>query len=151
MVVTSCPILIYWLESTKGEPVSFIFADVDDFGAFNKKYSYKVGDAVLRNAFTIARRLVGNRGGVYRFGGEEIVALLPYCDLDLSKTVAESIRSEVANTVISFEGQDFHATLSIGVAASPPCDRDGPALEAHAENALKRAKSEGKNRVRMAE
>lgn len=139
--------LIHFLERANGEPVSLIFGDVDDFKEFNTEHGYKAGDAVLRNVFSIARRQVGNRGEVYRRGGEEIVALLPYCNLEVSAALAESIRVEIENTAVSFEDRELQATLSIGVAASPPCDPDGPGLETHAEIALKQAKAKGKNRV----
>jgi diguanylate cyclase (GGDEF)-like protein len=141
--------LIDFLERTNGEPVSFIFGDVDDFKRFNTEHGYKAGDAVLRHVFGIARRVVGNRGEVYRRGGEEIVALLPYFDLAASKALAERIRQEVEKTAISFDERELHATLSIGVASSPPNDPDGPGLETHAEIALNQAKGEGKNRVQV--
>jgi diguanylate cyclase (GGDEF)-like protein len=139
--------LIRFLESANGAPVSLLFADVDDFKQFNSKYGYKAGDDVLRHVFTIARRIIGNRGEVYRRGGEEIVAVLPYCGLDVGRDAAERIREEVANTTVAYDQQELYTTLSIGVAASPPRDPDGTALETHAENALNRAKAEGKNRV----
>jgi PleD family two-component response regulator len=61
--------------------------------------------------------------------------------------VGELIRQEVSSTLVRYENIDLHATLSIGVAASPPHDPDGPALETHAENALTQAKNSGKNRL----
>lgn len=141
--------LVDFLERARGEPVSLIFGDVDDFKRFNTEHGYKAGDAVLRNVFSIMRRAVGNRGEVYRRGGEEIVALIPYCDLETSQALAERIREEIETTAISFEEKELHTTLSIGVASSPPCDPDGPGLETQAEIALKKAKDEGKNCVRV--
>ncbi len=139
--------LIHFLERAKGEPVSLLFGDVDDFKQFNSKHGYKAGDAVLRHVFSIARRAVGNRGEVYRRGGEELIALLPFCDLNVGKELAEHIREQVENTTVPYDSETLNTTLSIGVAASPPRDPDGPALETHGENALTRAKREGKNRV----
>lgn len=146
--------LIGFLERADGESVSMLFADVDDFKRYNSEHGYKAGDAVLCHVFRQVRRTIGHHGEVYRRGGEEIVVLLPYWALhwalQASTTLARRICDEVANTVIAYEDKEHRVTLSIGVAASPPIDPDGPALEAQAESALKRAKNAGKNRVVVA-
>jgi two-component system, cell cycle response regulator len=142
--------LIDFLERANGEPVSVLLADVDDFKRFNFDYGYKAGDAVLCHVFRTMRRTIAHRGEVYRRGGEEIEALLPYCDLDANEALARRVCEEVAKSIVSHDGKELLVTLSIGVAASPPSDSDGPGLEADAENALKRAKREGKNRVIVA-
>lgn len=139
--------LIYFLERVNGEPISLLLADVDDFKRFNTDYGYKAGDAVLRQAFRTIKQTVSGRGEVYRQGGEEILILLPYCGIDEGKTLAERIRDKVEKTAVPYEGDQLNVTLSIGVAASPPCNPDGPALEVYAENGLKQAKRMGKNRV----
>ena len=139
--------LIHFLERVNGEPISLILADVDDFKRFNTEYGYKAGDAVLRHAFSTIKQTVSSRGEVYRQGGEEILILVPYCGIDEGKALAERIRDKVEKTTVLYEESQLHVTLSIGVTASPPCNPDGPALEAYAENGLKRAKSTGKNRV----
>lgn len=142
--------LNYWLERTNGEPISVALADVDDFKQFNTDHGYKAGDQVLREIFCIFRDTVANRGEVYRRGGEEIIVLLPYCSDNACRDLVERIRESIANTTMRYEDTSLHATVSIGVASSPPCDPDGPALESHAEMELKRAKTEGKNCVRKA-
>lgn len=139
--------LIFFLERVNSEPLSLLLADVDDFKQFNENYGYKAGDAVLRHVFRIVKHAVNSLGEVYRQGGEEILTLLPYCGLDKAKALAERIRENVEKTVVSYEDKELHITLSIGVAASPPCNPDGPALEAYAEHGLKQAKKLGKNRV----
>jgi GGDEF domain-containing protein len=78
------------------------------------------------------------------------VAILPYSDEKEGKTMAERIREAVETTPAPYDDQQLSTTLSIGLAASPPCDRDGPALEALAGNAVNRAKSSGKNCVMVA-
>jgi two-component system cell cycle response regulator len=142
--------LIYFLERVDGGPVSVLFADVDDFKQFNSNHGYQAGDAVLRQVFRLIRRSVGDRGEVYRRGGEEIVAVLPYCGLEQSGPLAESIRQQVEAEPVIHAGEELRVTLSIGIAASPPYDPDGPALEAQAGNAVGRAKAAGKNRVIVA-
>ena len=141
------PDLIYFLERADGEPVSVLLGDVDDFKRFNSDYGYKAGDAVLQNVFQIVRRTVRDRGEVYRRGGEEIIALLPYSGLEASDALAKRICEEVASTFVPYDDQNLRATLSIGLASSPPSDPDGPRLETYAEHALKEAKNHGKNCV----
>jgi diguanylate cyclase (GGDEF)-like protein len=139
--------LIYFLERVNGEPISLILADVDDFKRFNTDHGYKGGDAVLRHVFRTVKQTVNSRGEAYRQGGEEILILLPYCGIDEGKALAERIREKVEKTTVPYEGKQLNVTLSMGVTASPPCNPDGPALEAQAENGLKQAKKTGKNRV----
>jgi diguanylate cyclase (GGDEF)-like protein len=139
--------LNHFLERTNGESLCLLLADVDDFKQFNSNHGYKAGDAVLRHVFRIIKGAVSSRGEVYRRGGEEIVALLPYCGLDEGRMLAERIRDEIYRTPTSYEDRSLKVTLSIGASSSPPCNPDGPALEAYAENALKQAKSSGKNQV----
>jgi diguanylate cyclase len=122
-------------------------ADIDNFKQFNEDHGYKGGDAVLRHVFSTIKQTVKDQGEVYRQGGEEILILLPYYDIDKGKALAERIREKVEKTTVPYEGKQLHVTLSMGVTASPPCNPDGPALEAYAENGLKQAKSTGKNRV----
>src|SRR5882762_9728803 len=93
--------LIHFLDRGNGEPLGLLFGDVDDFKRFNTDYGHKAGDAVLRQVFMIAKRVVGDRGEVYRRGGEEIVALLPYCDLEVSQSVAELIRRDVEQSAVN--------------------------------------------------
>jgi diguanylate cyclase (GGDEF)-like protein len=139
--------LIHLLERTDGDSLSLLLADIDDFKKFNSDHGYKAGDAVLRQVFRLFKQIVSNRGEVYRRGGEEIVALLPFSKIEEGRSVAERIREEVRKTPVAYDGKELHVTLSIGVAASPPCNPDGPALEVHAENGLKQAKASGKNCV----
>ena len=142
--------LNHFLERLAGEPMSLLLADVDDFKRFNEEQGYKAGDAVLREVFGVIKRLVGDRGEAYRRGGEEIEVLLPYHDLAKSRALAEQIREKTESSTVLYADKQLQVTLSIGVAASPPLNPDGPALEAHAENGLKKAKEDGKNRVTVA-
>ena len=73
---------------------------------------------------------------------------MPYSGLETSTALAKPICEEVEKTVVLYDDQKLHTTLSIGVAASPPSDPDGPRLETYAEHALREAKNQGKNCVR---
>ena len=135
--------LIHFLDRARGD-VSLLLADVDD-KKFNEHHGYKAGDAVLRQVFHTCKRQVGNHGEVSRRGREEIEMLLPFCDQARSAAIADPICQEVANTPVLYEGPELKVTLSVGVASSP---RTLPNLYLKLRQAvLKKAKSEGKDRV----
>jgi GGDEF domain-containing protein len=69
------PVQLKWASAET--PLSIIFLDLDDFGVVNKQLGSSVGDDVLRATFNVVNNFIGVRGGVYRFGGEELGVLLP--------------------------------------------------------------------------
>ena len=135
------------LERADGEPTSVVLADVDDFKQFNEAYGYKVGDAVLRAVFSTMKDVVGQRGDVYRSGGEEVVCLLPFTDVSACQEIAERCRAQIESDKVKHQDRELSVTVSIGTATSPPSVPDGPLLEDLAEMALKKAKRSGKNQV----
>ena len=86
---------------------------------------------------------------VARYGGEEFVLLLPDTDTEGALTLAESCRTAVSDLRIphAYSAGADHVTLSIGVAATQPPGESASLLLARADEALYRAKSEGRNRV----
>ena len=139
--------LIDLLERTNGEPVAVLFADIDNFGKFNKDHGHQAGDSVLRRVFHVIKKAADGRGEVYRRGGEEVIVLLPHFNQEAALTMAEGIRTEVERTVVEHKDLVLQVTISIGVAASPPHAPDGPGLEVLADSALQNAKQAGRNRV----
>lgn len=127
------------------EHVALLVIDVDHFKKVNDTHGHAVGDEVLK---VIAERLrASTRAGdiVARVGGEEFVVLLPNCRPEDALRRAEAIRSSVAAEPIS----GLSVTLSIGAAGLSP---EGPPSEYEslfraADQAVYRAKSEGRNRV----
>ena len=84
----------------------------------------------------------------YRYGGEEFVALLPHTDLAGSVFIAERICKAIADMEFMFEGQRIPVTISIGVCSViPSMDVQPNTLINSADQALYRAKHEGRNRV----
>ena len=132
----------------KNVPVSLVLVDIDHFKHVNDDYGHAVGDAVLR---TIAQQLrLGIREGdiACRYGGEEMVLLLPECAAADAGTRAEAIRIALAAVVPHPEGEGpQRVTASFGVAAYPAHAQDAEALFWAADKALYRAKQQGRNRV----
>jgi diguanylate cyclase (GGDEF)-like protein len=132
----------------KDVPVSLVLVDIDHFKRVNDEYGHAVGDAVLR---TIAQQLrLGIREGdiACRYGGEEMVLLLPECTSQDAGARAEAIRIALGAITPHPEGDGpAQVTASFGVAAYPAHAQDGEALFWAADKALYRAKQHGRNRV----
>ena len=127
-----------------GEPAALMLIDIDHFKAINDTHGHAHGDAVLRAVAHRLREALGKQGTLYRFGGEEFLALLPGASRSQALGVAERLRCALAEQPI--EGERI--TASIGVAAS---ERDRPfdfeALFGDADDALYAAKRSGRNRA----
>ncbi|TNE37421.1 MAG: PleD family two-component system response regulator [Alphaproteobacteria bacterium] len=129
--------------------LSFLIIDIDFFKQVNDTYGHDVGDEVLKE---FASRLAHNTRGVdlaCRYGGEEFVVVMPDSNLDGAIPVAERLRLEVeAKPFAIRNGTDkIDITVSIGVAESRGEEDAVDALLRRADQALYRAKQEGRNRV----
>lgn len=122
-----------------------VLADIDGFKSVNDTYGHALGDEVLRRFANVLRTEVRERDAVGRWGGEEFLIVLPDAALREAVTIAERLRTCTAEASLLPIG-DRPITASFGVA----CWRSGDTFEAllvRADEALYRAKSEGKNRV----
>lgn len=129
-------------------PLAVAMLDADYFKRVNDQFGHEIGDAVLRRlADTLKSRLRAS-DAVARLGGEEFIAVLPDTDLDGAMVLAESLRAAVEAHVDPLYGS---ITVSIGVAVELGAETDGATLLRCADEALYRAKAEGRNRVCAAE
>jgi len=136
-----------WMRAN-GSDTAVLLIDIDHFKRINDTYGHPAGDQVLR---VVAERLrAGMRptDAIGRYGGEEFLAVLSNVGMDEMLQVSERIRSEVSNTAVLFDDLEIPVTCSIGGAISAPTDDVG-ALIRHADQALYRAKSTGRNRVEV--
>ncbi|MFZ0324366.1 MAG: GGDEF domain-containing protein [Actinomycetes bacterium] len=98
-------------------PLSMIWVDIDHFGLFNKRFSYVVGDSVLRHVAQTLRDIVGDAGWVARWGGEEFAVVLSGCRLDEALVVAERLRAGVeVEDFVPEDRRRVGVTISAGVA-----------------------------------
>jgi diguanylate cyclase (GGDEF)-like protein len=130
-------------------PLSLLMADLDHFKQINDTHGHPVGDRALKE---VARRIlvtVRDSDTAYRFGGEEIVCLLPGASAPVAARVANRICREVAAVPVLFEEgrPPVPVTISIGVAALTPEMTSWESLLSAADQALYQAKADGRNCV----
>ncbi len=139
-------------EMDRGKPPSLIMLDIDHFKAINDKHGHLVGDRVIRFVGQTLLGSVKGRDSAARYGGEEFTVLLPATSASGAESVAEEIRRAVAaaQLVRADNRQPLGmVTLSAGVATYRPGE-DVIDLIHRADQALYRAKHEGRNRVCVA-
>lgn len=135
-------------------PLAVVMVDVDEFKKYNDQYGHLQGDACLRSVALALRSALRREGDfVARYGGEEMVFLLPDTDASTAAVIAERARNAVLGLQIAHVASKFgQVSVSMGVAAWTPTDKRmiGDLLQG-ADSALYRAKDGGRNRVEVAE
>lgn len=131
-------------------PCSLCLMDFDRFKKINDELGHPAGDAVLRQGMRFALGMLRKYDSVYRYGGEEFLICLPGTPLKDAVAVIERLRRGLeALTITLPSGATYHATASFGVAELHPEQAVEDAIEA-ADQALIRAKEQGRNRVEIA-
>jgi diguanylate cyclase (GGDEF)-like protein len=132
-------------------PFTCIMVDIDHFKAVNDKYGHPVGDKVLIEVAAAIRQSTRNTDMVARFGGEEFIVLAPETSALAGGLVADRIRQSIAKRTSSKSDQGLPGvTASLGVASTELPVTTETELVARADQALYRAKHEGRNRVVVA-
>lgn len=124
--------------------IAVVMVDIDHFKRLNDTRGHQVGDECLRRVAALCSSALRRAGDCFaRYGGEEFAAILINIDLDRAVALAEHMRKVVE--------RDGGITVSVGIASRIPAASDDPlALVADADDALYRAKHEGRNCVRVA-
>ena len=132
-----------------GHDLSLLVIDIDHFKEVNDRYGHTAGDCVLKQVAAEVNRCCRDSDATfhsYRFGGEEFVVLLNFTDNNGARVAAERIRGAVEAMASVFDGDTIRVTTSIGIASLGEGDGMGSLFE-RADNALYKAKHEGRNRV----
>jgi diguanylate cyclase (GGDEF)-like protein len=127
--------------------VGIIMADLDHFKAINDTYGHKAGDLMLQALGKLLKQCVRAADSVFRYGGEEFVIILPGASMQVLSRCAEDIRSRLEQLHVECDGQEIHATISLGIATYPQHGSNGGDVLIRADQALYRAKRAGRNRV----
>ena len=133
----------------RGRPLSVLLLDIDRFKSINDTYGHDAGDEVLREFANRVRALTRGIDLVARYGGEEIVVVVPDTPLEAARAVAERIRERVEGTPFAIHrgSCSIPVTVSIGLSSRQAGDPAAGDLVKRADLALYRAKETGRNRV----
>jgi diguanylate cyclase (GGDEF)-like protein len=133
-------------------PLSILMIDIDHFKSVNDTYGHQVGDTVLENMGNIIDSVARDSDMVARYGGEEILVILPSTPISGAVKIAERLRLLVESYAFTLPEtynnlSMLHVTVSIGVAFLDPGTAEARDLVERADKALYTAKKNGRNRV----
>ncbi len=132
-----------------GEPLSILMIDIDHFKQFNDSYGHQIGDQVLRLVAKVLQESVREGDLAARYGGEELIAVLPEATLDGCADIAERIRRRISDARLTRRatGEEISSiTVSIGVAQFRLAESAEILIE-RCDRALYQAKRSGRNRA----
>ena len=157
--LTGCVTKVHALEIIDAElrrarrsqtPVSMIMFDLDHFKDVNDRYGHLCGDAVLSAIGKRMKEVLRGSDLKCRYGGEEFLVLLPETPLHGARRVADTLRREIAERPVPWAGEGLAVTASFGLTQTQPGEVNVHAVIARADQALYRAKDDGRNCVRIA-
>jgi len=123
--------------------------DVDHFKLINDNYGHPIGDRVLQELATRCKKSVRAVDLIGRYGGEELMILMPETDRETALLVAERLRFSIEEAPIKVSNGEVHVTVSVGVAAKDEYTSELETLIARADQAMYIAKHKGRNCVAM--
>jgi diguanylate cyclase (GGDEF)-like protein len=126
-----------------------IMMDVDHFKKVNDQYGHMAGDSVLKSLVECTDNTVRITDMLFRYGGEEFVILMPETNEAGVLRLAKRIRRRIEKLETKFDDNTINATVSLGIANLIESD-DEKTLFARADEALYKAKREGRNCIRVA-
>lgn len=127
-------------------PFCLIMGDLDRFKRVNDTYGHEMGDRVLRETAVRLSACLRQQDGLCRWGGEELLMLLPETGPAGGLEVARKIRAAMADDPMQLDGTRIRQTISLGIACFDG-ERSPEQLIARADSALYSAKAAGRNRV----
>ena len=135
--------------AARGKSLTVLMLDIDYFKAINDSHGHDAGDDVLREFATRVRKSIRGIDLACRYGGEEFVILMPETDMAVATIVAERLRRRIASEPFAIQqgAGMVQATISIGIATFAAADDTIASILKRADQALYRAKRDGRNRV----
>ena len=136
--------------TSEGRIFSLCMVDIDHFKNINDSYGHIAGNRMLCELTAACRRVLGERGILGRYGGEEFLVLLPDTGAEEAAETAERLRAGIETVTVDYEGISLQVTVSVGVTSAGirPCeDETLHGLVGRSDRALYRAKNSGRNRV----
>ena len=134
-----------------GDQFSLMLIDIDNFKSINDNYGHLNGDEVLRRLSNIAIASIRPEDYFARYGGDEFCILLPSTSTEDALIVADRLRQAYASTTFTFNGKVIKNSISIGISGSFNVGSETKSLIAVADQALYKAKQDGRNKVYFAQ
>ena len=131
----------------RGSRLGLLAFDLDGFKPINDSFGHQAGDEVLVRLAVELGRTVRRNETLFRVGGDEFALLVPEGSAEGLRELAHRLVETVPAMRFVFDGREAAVTASVGIARFPDNAREGEALVAAADEALYRAKSEGRNRA----
>jgi len=129
------------------EELSLSLLDIDHFKKVNDQHGHLTGDDVLEQVAILVQQNIRDADIIGRYGGEEFIIILPRTGLSSALNVAERVRKMIeASKMKDSEGNVFGITVSQGISIYK-VGEDEHSLISRADNALYKAKGNGRNRV----
>lgn len=130
------------------ECLALLMLDIDHFKQFNDTFGHPAGDTLMRGLGDFLSQRTRGQDIACRYGGEEFVLILAYSSIDGARKRAEILREEIKQLTVQHAGQVLgRISFSIGISAFPDCGTTVEELLRTADQALYRAKTEGRDRV----
>lgn len=130
---------------------SIIIMDIDNFKQINDTYGHHVGDLILKNLAKKLKNRIREIDHIIRFGGEEFLILLPHTDKKDAHILATRLKDIIENSIFIADGVKLRITVSMGISQfNPSHDSDINLAIKMADEALYKAKKDGKNRAYVA-
>lgn len=137
-----------WVASERsGRPLSILLLDIDHFKTVNDNHGHNIGDIALKRLAEMLGEYSRRPDIACRIGGEEFFILAPETARPGALRQAERLREAIESKPMRVEGIDLHLTVSVGVAQKSPGIATPEEMLKVADEALYRAKREGRNRV----
>jgi diguanylate cyclase (GGDEF)-like protein len=128
-----------------------LFIDVDRFKQVNDQHGHIIGSQMLGHIGRLLKTGLRKNDQVFRYGGDEYIAVLYGTELATAQEIAERIRKTAEARIFKFPGVSIKITLSIGIARFPEHGKDKQSIISMADTAMYTSKKQGRNQVIVAE
>ena len=130
-----------------GRPMSLLFADLDNFKAFNDTHGHRMGDELLRQVAARLRATVRRTDFAARYGGDEFAVILPETTINGASVACDNLRRAIGEEPFRIGSQRVSMTVSGGLAAYPEGGATAEELIDACDRALRQAKRGGGNYI----
>lgn len=135
-----------------GENFALLFIDIDHFKSVNDNYGHLIGTKLLSDLGKVLRRVLRDTDLLYRYGGDEFVAIVPDASTNDARKIGDRVLSSVRDELFRIEGNEeiFRISISVGIASFPRDAKDGKEVLELADRMMYRAKNRGRGCVCLA-